>query len=166
MEKNIILQERRYTIKGTLLGIGLTLFCNCIFLTTCTLVKEYKLQAAEVCFIRGLLQVFVFLVLYLVLNHCKRFLGSNHNITKDKFDVLKSDNIRWYKNFDWKLTLVVCFCGLSFGLMTLLSYIGVKLIPLSHFVVFGHTAPVFTLILSALILRYKSLLKTILHQTL
>ena len=51
------------------------------------------------------------------------------------------------------LAIIVCLCGLSFGTMTLLAYIGVKLLPLSDFVVFGQTAPVFTLILSAIILR-------------
>ena len=56
-------------------------------------------------------------------------------------------------SIDLGLSIIVCLCGLSFGTMTLLAYVGVKLLPLSDFVVFGQTAPVFALILSALILR-------------
>ena len=56
-------------------------------------------------------------------------------------------------SIDVGLSIIVCLCGLSFGTMTLLAYIGVKLLPLSDFVVFGQTAPVFTLILSAILLR-------------
>ena len=93
--------------------------------------------------------------------------SKNNNIKNDntKNDVEEANNslekqtvivkliTQFLKTIDWKLAMLVSLCGISFGAMTLLAYIGVKLIPLSDFVVFGHTAPVFTLVLSAIILR-------------
>ena len=43
--------------------------------------------------------------------------------------------------------------SIATGTMTITAYIGVKMIPVPDFVVLGHTAPLFTLILSAIILR-------------
>ena len=139
-----------YTSRGKILGVILTLFCGCAFLTTCTLVKIYKLHPAEVCFIRGLVQTTVFLLLFVI------FKRRGENPKLDYQDDERHVEHFLHKKcvFYGKRVLVVVLCGLSFGCMTGLSYIGVQLIPLSHFVVFGHTTPVFTLGLSALILRY------------
>ena len=160
-------EDQAYTSKGILLGVFLAIICNCIYLTSSILVKQYKLLAAEICFIRGLLQISLFFVVYIIIHLKQRHLKSkNNNIKNDntKNDVEEANNslekqtvmakliTQFLKIIDWKLAMLVSLCGISFGAMTLLAYIGVKLIPLSDFVVFGHTAPVFTLVLSALIL--------------
>ena len=143
-----------YSSRGKVLGVILTLFCDCAFLTTCTLVKVYNLRSAEVCFVRGLLQISLFLFLYTSLKYSRKCSKTDSGNEEDKHNTLNKNDREHNKRFNWKLAIVMSFCGLSFGAMTLLSYISVKLIPLSHFVVFGHTAPIFTLILSAIILRY------------
>ena len=92
-----------------------------------------------------------FLIIFIVpkMNARKKSKSRKENIEgQDVKDQRASPNM-----IDLGLSIIVCLCGLSFGTMTLLAYIGVKLLPLSDFVVFGQTAPVFTLILSALILR-------------
>ena len=150
-EKSMTDSDPNYTSKGKIFGIILTVFCGCAFLTTCTVVKLYKLHPAEVCLIRGIVQLTLFLFLYFI---SKRKLRK-HPISSSSPDEKQVEET--YQEKQWlscKGVLIVSLCGLSFGFMTGLSYIGVKLIPISHFVVFGHTTPVFTLILSALILRY------------
>ena len=144
-------QEQRYTTKGISLGIFLAILCNCMFLTSSILVKEYKLQSSEICFIRGILQMSSFLVIFIIpkIKIGKIFKSKQRDYKVKK--ATKAEESR--KSIDFGLCIVVCLCGLSFGTMTLLAYIGVKLLPLSDFVVFGQTAPVFTLILSAIILR-------------
>ena len=154
MKKAKASASKDYSCKGKVLGIILTLFCDCAFLTTCTLVKVYNLKSAEVCFVRGILQISVFLFLYTSLKYCLKCSKTECDNQEDKHNNRNTNNRQHNKRFNWKLTIVMTFCSLSFGAMTLLSYISVKLIPLSDFVIFGHTAPVFTLILSAIILRY------------
>ena len=51
------------------------------------------------------------------------------------------------------LALWIIIFGIASGAMTVTAYIGVKMIPVSDFVVLGHTAALFTLILSTLILK-------------
>ena len=142
-------EEQKYTSKGILLGVCLTLLCNCMYLTSSILVKKYELLASEICFIRGLLQMSAFLIVYLILMFYQKYLKSKKDIFAKKENKLQHG----VTGIDWQLGLTVCLCGLTFGTMTLLAYIGVKLMPLSDFVVFGRTAPVFALILSAIILR-------------
>ena len=45
------------------------------------------------------------------------------------------------------------FC-LFVAIMTIAAYLGLKLMPVPDFVVFGHTSPVYTVLFSACILRY------------
>ena len=90
-----------------------------------------------------------FLIVYLTFIFYRKYFESKKNVIVQK--ETKPDH--GVTDVDWKLVLMVCLCGLSFGTMTLLAYIGVKLMPLSDFVVFGRTAPVFALILSAIVLR-------------
>ena len=142
-------KQKHYTTKGKLLGIFLTFICGCAFLTTCTLVKIYNLNPAEVCFIRGIVQSTVFLFLYFFVERRRRepkLSNEAYGNNLSKFQVEQ----KWLY---CKTIFVISLCGMSFGLMTALSYIGIKLIPISHFVVFGHTTPVFTLGFSAFILR-------------
>ena len=54
----------------------------------------------------------------------------------------------------WKPTCIVVAYGLTNALTTIFAYIALKMIPLSDIVVFGHTTPIFTLILSAMFLRF------------
>ena len=54
----------------------------------------------------------------------------------------------------WKPTFIVLTYGLTNALTTILAYIALKMIPLSDIVVFGHTTPIFTLLLSAVFLRF------------
>ena len=143
-------EEQKYTCKGTIIGVFLAILCNCMYLTSSIIVKEYNLLAAEICFIRGILQMSIFVIIYLILKLYKKYFKlEKHSENKEENGMLH----KYDRRLDWKLCVTVCLCGLSFGIMTLLAYIGIKLLPLSDFVVFGRTAPVFTLILSALILR-------------
>ena len=142
-------EGQKYTSKGILLGVFLALLCNCMYLTSSILVKKYELLASEICFIRGILQMLAFLIVYLTFIFYRKYFESKKNVIVQK--ETKPDH--GVTDVDWKLVLMVCLCGLSFGTMTLLAYIGVKLMPLSDFVVFGRTAPVFALILSAIVLR-------------
>ena len=52
-----------------------------------------------------------------------------------------------------KLALWVSIYSIASGTMALTAYIGLKLIPVPDFVVLGHTASLFTLILSTFILK-------------
>lgn len=52
-----------------------------------------------------------------------------------------------------KSAIWVIVFSLATGTMTLTAYIGVKLVPVPDFVVLGHTASFFTLILSAIFLK-------------
>ena len=144
-------ETQQYTVKGISLGIFLAILCNCMFLTSSILVKEYKLQSSEICFIRGLLQMSSFFIIFLVpkMNIQKRSKTRKENLEAQDLKDQRASKI----SIDVGLSIIVCLCGLSFGTMTLLAYIGVNLLPLSDFVVFGQTAPVFTLILSAILLR-------------
>ena len=141
------IESHTYATKGIILGVFIAIICNCMYLTTSILVKEYELLAAEICFIRGLLQISAFLIVNIIIKAYQKYQHSKKDV--------ENENIFYdtEKGFDWTLGFIVGLCGLSFGMMTMLAYIGVKMIPLSDFVVFGHTAPVFSLILSAIILR-------------
>ena len=155
-ERNSILDEKQrieqsYTTKGKSLGIFLAILCNCMFLTSSIMVKEYKLKSSEICFIRGIIQMSLFLIVFIVPKvKFSTLFKSKRKQPKDKEE---SNGPSSRTSIDFGLCIIVCLCGLSFGTMTLLAYIGVKLLPLSDFVVFGQTAPVFALILSAIILR-------------
>jgi drug/metabolite transporter (DMT)-like permease len=143
-------EEQKYTCKGTIIGVFLAILCNCLYLTSSIIVKEYNLLASEICFIRGTLQMSIFVMVYIISNCYEKY------FKLEKDSEIKEENRlsqKFATRLDWKLSITICLCGLSFGIMTLLAYIGIKLLPLSDFVVFGRTAPVFTLILSALILR-------------
>ena len=142
--------RKEYTTRGKFLGIFLTFICGCAFLTTCTLVKIYNLNPAEVCFIRGIVQSTVFLFLYFIVERRRREPKLSYEVDGNNLSKFQVEH-KWSY---CKAIFVVSLCGISFGLMTALSYIGIKLIPISHFVVFGHTTPVFTLLFSAVILRY------------
>ena len=155
-ERNSIFEEKQqqsysYTTKEKSLGIFLAILCNCMFLTSSIMVKEYNLKSSEICFIRGIIQMSLFLIVFIVpkVKFSKCF-KSKRKQPKD-IDELNDPSSKTSINFG--NCIIVCLCGLSCGTMTLLAYIGVKLLPLSDFVVFGHTAPVFTLLLSAIILR-------------
>ena len=147
MKVEINIESQTYATKGIILGVFIAIICNCLYLTTSILVKEYELLAAEICFIRGLIQISAFLIVNIIIKIYQNY----HHSKKD----VKKENVFYdaEKGVDWTLGFIVGLCGLSFGMMTMLAYIGVKMIPLSDFVVFGHTAPVFSLILSAIILR-------------
>ena len=67
----------------------------------------------------------------------------NHNVTIQEEEVTPI----------WKPIFIVLAYGLTNALTTILAYIALKLIPLSDIVVFGHTTPIFTLILSTVFLR-------------
>ncbi len=52
----------------------------------------------------------------------------------------------------WTLLWAIIY-SLAVGGMTMTAYVGVKMIPIPDFVVFGHTSSVFTLFFSACFLR-------------
>ena len=150
-EKVISTQQQTYTTKGIALGVFLAIVGSCTLLSCRILVKENKLKSSEVCFIRGLVQISYFSISFLISSIIRKKSKSKQIEQEEKqIDAIDASK---QSNLDFKLMIVVFLCGLSFGTSTLLAFIGVKLLPLSDFVVFFQTNPVFTLILSAVILR-------------
>ena len=128
-------------VKHILIGIGCGCAANFIFVTNSILVNRYKLMAAELCFLKAVMQMAVFTTI---------FFASKLRISSDKKPSDKK-GLQW--SSDWQVTLSVLGCCVTLAAMTLTAYVGVKLLPVSDLVVFGHTSSVFTLLFSACILK-------------
>ncbi len=100
---------------------------------------------------KSFLQTFMFLAIALV----QRCLPKK----QDNAEVDAANN----KTNRGSLALWAIVYSLAIGTMTMTAYVGVKMIPIPDFVVFGHTSSVFTFFFSACFLRYFSMIS--LHET-
>ena len=106
------------------------------------IVGKIQLKATEICIAKGIIQSMIYgIICFTQYLNTKR----KGNI-KNNEDQVKSP----MKIFDvWAFL----FC-LFVAIMTIAAYLGLKLMPVPDFVVFGHTSPVYTVLFSACILRY------------
>ena len=106
-------------------------------------VGSFKLFSHEICFVKAFLQTFGFTLSLMI----KTLWGSGtQDVSDDDVTSLKLSS-------KMKSAIWVIVFSLATGTMTLTAYIGVKLVPVPDFVVLGHTASFFTLILSAIFLK-------------
>ena len=107
------------------------------------IVGKIQLKATEICIAKGIIQSMIYgIICFTQYLNTKRKGRPLENIE----DQVKSP----MKIFDvWAFL----FC-LFVAIMTIAAYLGLKLMPVPDFVVFGHTSPVYTVLFSACILRY------------
>ena len=117
-----------------LLGIGVTLLANVFFLASSYMVKVWAIGAGEVMVYRSLVQMVVFAVWSVI-----RSLGDSDE--------------RQQQERSWLLWPMVILCNTGLAFVLLLVFVAVKMLPLSDFMVFTFSSPVFTLAFSACILR-------------
>merc|ERR1719367_2624656 len=113
-ERNSILEvkaQQIYTTKGKSLGIFLAILCNCMFLTSSIMVKEYKLKSSEICFIRGLVQMSLFLIVFIVPK--MKFSNCFKSKRKQPKDIEELGSPSSKTSIDFGLCIIVCLCGLS-----------------------------------------------------
>ena len=119
-------------LRNVLIAIIATVICNCVHLSSSFLSHSTTtLSAGEALLVRAIVQIFVFAI----------WSGIHHQ----QNGWTKIKHISWF----WAAS-----ASLILALITLMCYLGVKMMPVSDFIVVGFTSPVFTLILSAIILRY------------
>ena len=104
------------------------------------IVGKIQLKATEICIAKGIIQSVIYGIIYLT-----HYLNAKRKEPLENEDQMKSP----IKIFDvWAFL----FC-LFVAVMTIAAYLGLKLMPVPDFVVFGHTSPVYTILFSACILR-------------
>ena len=110
-----------------LLGVGSTMLSNCFYLSTSYIVKNRNVVAGGITVFSAFLRILIF--------------GSW--ATKVKCQRMKEQQPTWHSRGAW-LSLITS--NLAIAVTMLLSYICVTLLPLSDFIVFEFTSPVFTLL--------------------
>jgi len=139
--------------KGALLGAGLTMAANGLHLISMYLVNTHPESPGDTFLFRAFLQILLFGVWSLV--HV--FLGKgclNQRAVADEAAAAAEGGNRVVRVArGWRLWALVLVTNVLIAVTILLSYIGLKMMPLSDFIVFAFTSPIFTLIASALILR-------------
>ena len=120
-------------------------------------VGKIELVFYEICFVKAFLQTLLYSVIKVVSILFKR---NHYEETITVEDICTNPNNSKTNSIPEvrlsaliSLALWIIIFGISSGAMTVTAYIGVKMIPVSDFVVLGHTAALFTLILSTLILK-------------
>ena len=112
---------------------------------------KIKLVSHEICFTKAFLQTLVYGTIKVISllfkpNHQRNVISVPINEELDSVAEVKL-------SAKLSLALWVSIFSIATGTMTFTAYIGVKLIPVPDFVVLGHTASLFTLILSTFILK-------------
>ena len=113
--------------KKIVLGIAATMLSNCFYLSTSYIVKNQSVSPGEVTVFSALLRCVIF-GLWSAKVFCQTHLNSSAS----------------YGSSAW-ISLVVS--NFAVAVTILLSYVAVNMLPLSDFIVFGFTAPVFTLMI-------------------
>jgi len=121
----------------TLIGAGLALLANGLHLCSMYLVKTHPISPGDTLIFRAVLTVLIFGVW-------------------SGLDVYRSS--RGYVHLSevetgWKIWMAVIICNLGMAVVVLLSFLALQMIPLSDFIVFSFTAPIFALITSYFIIR-------------
>lgn len=117
-----------------ILGICSTMLSNCFYLSTSYIVKNHNVVAGEITVFSAILRIFVFGIWSAKVKCTKVF-------NKDQRSGNNEDSE--YGATAW-LSLIIS--NMAIAVTILLSYVAVTLMPLSDFIVFGFTSPVFTLL--------------------
>jgi len=153
-----------YTLGKVLIGVGTAVLANLVFLSNSIAVNRFKPLAAEICFLRALLQIALFSTLHTVNTLvCAKKSDEKASRPDINFNLLATDykgnpmltqggSLLGYLRRKWRLMASVTGLGLTLPVMTMAVYVGVVYLPVSDVVVFCHTASVFTLLFSACIL--------------
>merc|ERR1711962_1704127 len=121
-----------------LLGIGLTMVCNGFYLSTSYFVKNRNVVAGEITVFSAFVRILIF--------------GSW--AAKVRFE-RTWDQRQPQPRYTAGAWLSLIISNLAIAVTILLSYLCVTLLPLSDFIVFAFTAPVFTLAFTMAINRSK-----------
>jgi len=129
--------------KSALLGAGLTMMANGLHLFSMYLVNTHPTTPGDIFLFRALLQILCF-GLWSLVHSCVLGKGCLNAPTNDPDARVATG---------WRLWALVIVCNIGIAVTILLVYIGLKMLPLSDFIVFAFTSPIFTLIASAFILK-------------
>ena len=112
------------TLTSALLGVGAAMLSNTFYLTTSYVVKNWDVSAGEVTVFSACLRIAIFGLWSAQV----KFASANQSYGRVEWFCLISSNA-------------------AISVSILLSYIAVTMLPLSDFIVFCFTAPVFTVLL-------------------
>ena len=115
-----------------ILAICSTMVSNGFYLSTSYIVKNKKVAAGEITIFSALLRILIFGIWS----------------AKIKCTQIFSNEPSGGNGYDVKSWISLIASNLSIAITILLCYIAVTLMPLSDFIVFGFTSPVFTLMFS------------------
>ena len=111
-----------------LLGIGATMLSNCFYLSTSYIIKNKNVAAGEITVFSAFLRILIF--------------GTWATKVKCEQTNEESQQQNGYTRKAW---LCLLTGNLAIAVTILLSYLCVTMMPLSDFIVFAFTSPVFTL---------------------
>lgn len=129
-----------------ILGICSTMLSNCFYLSTSYIVKNQNVVAGEITVFSAILRIFVFGIWSAKVKCTKVFNKDQHGSGNNEDSE--------YGATAW-LSLIIS--NMAIAVTILLSYVAVTLMPLSDFIVFGFTSPVFTLLFVMACNRYETL---------
>ena len=118
-----------------ILAICSAMVSNCFYLATSYTIKNQKVEPGEITVFSAVIRIFLFGIWSAKIKLQQIFNKDPTNTNSDIDDT--------YNAKAW-LSLIVS--NFSIAVTILLCYIAVSLMPLSDFVVFGFTTPVFTLL--------------------
>ena len=114
-----------------ILGVAATMLSNCFYLSTSYIVRNKDVSPGEVTVFSALLRCFIFGAW-----SAKVFCQSHFN-----------RSIQQRPSFGSTAWLSLASSNIAIAATILLSYVAVCMLPLSDFIVFAFTAPVFTLLI-------------------
>jgi len=149
-------------VKSIFLGVGATLLSNSFLLLSSYLVKTHPISPNQIMTTSGIIQFLVFGIwsLFNMLRQKMKRRKRNQIVAdgNDEEQRLLNNNEESTRDapssFSGCLWVQVFICHLFTAVSCLLCYIAVKMLPLSDYIVFVFTAPVFTLFYTICIMRY------------
>ena len=128
--------------KNILLGSGSVIISNSCYLAVSYIAKHEPVSPGEIMATRSVLQVIIFGTIFML-----RGIKMGNEPLK----------------FTWKIWVAMALANLLLTFMQIMSFVTVKMLPLSDFIVLVFTSPVFTILCSACILRYNILIVYVFH---
>ena len=122
----------------TLLGVGLGLVANAFHLHSMYVVNVSPIKPGDTLVLRALVQTGLF-----------GLWSTLAFIQKKKYQPIDSSR----RQVEWKAWIIAVVASLWMAIVVLLTFMAIEMMPLSDFVVFSFTAPIFTLITSYFMLR-------------
>jgi len=150
-------------VKSIFLGVGATLLSNSFLLLSSYTVKTHPISPNQIMTTSGIIQFIVFGLwsLYNKLRQKMKRRRRNRIVANDDDEEqhLLANNETTSRqeeetSYSGCLWIKVFICNLFTAIACLLCYIAVKMLPLSDYIVFVFTAPVFTLFYTICIMRY------------